>query len=199
MESGSGPSKDMSSKPKVILYDFDGMIVHGTRFSDRYAKEFNIPIETMTPFFTGPFEQCIVGKADLKEELSKWFESGNIVNQEVVATIDTLRKEGVICILTTNQDKYRIAWVRDGLGLRSTFDKIFTSGEVGYKKPDPKFFEAVMSYLHEGDPSIKPDDVLFWDDRPHYAEGGKEFGLQAEVFTDFEAYKKKLLELGYTL
>ena len=61
-------------KPKVIIYDNDGMILNGGRFSDQYAKEFGVDLATMTPFFDGPFKKCLVDKADLKEELAQVLE-----------------------------------------------------------------------------------------------------------------------------
>ncbi|KND50429.1 MAG: hypothetical protein AB202_02125 [Parcubacteria bacterium C7867-007] len=56
---------------KAVIFDSDGMLSHGPRFSDTYAREQNIPIEEMIPFFTGPFKDCLIGKADLKDELEK--------------------------------------------------------------------------------------------------------------------------------
>ena len=64
------------NKMKVVTFDLDGMILHGQRFSERYAAEFDINIEDMIPFFGEPFDKCITGQADLKEELIKggWLE-----------------------------------------------------------------------------------------------------------------------------
>lgn len=56
---------------KAVIFDSDGMLSHGPRFSEHYAREHGILIEEMTPFFTGPFKKCLVGQADLKEELAK--------------------------------------------------------------------------------------------------------------------------------
>ena len=64
----------------------DGMIVHGTRFSHRLAKKYNISTETTAPFFEGVFQDCVIGKADLKEEL-KGKLAGKISGTEVALSI----------------------------------------------------------------------------------------------------------------
>ena len=94
---------------KAVIFDSDGMLTHGPRFSDTYAKEHGISIEEMTPFFTGPFRECLVGKADVKEELKKgwlkrwqwkgtaddllgyWFSVGDTLDQEVFTMVGALR------------------------------------------------------------------------------------------------------------
>lgn len=31
-----------------------------------------------------------------------------------------------------------------GLGIRSHFERIYTSGKIGYEKPNPRFFEIIL-------------------------------------------------------
>ncbi len=62
---------------KAIIFDADGMIVHGDRFSGRLAGEFNIPLDTTKLFFKDAFPDCLIGKADLKEELEKYMKQWN--------------------------------------------------------------------------------------------------------------------------
>ena len=57
---------------KGILFDVDGVVVKSEMFSVQYQKKFEISNDEMLPFFTGIFQECIVGKADLKEALPEW-------------------------------------------------------------------------------------------------------------------------------
>lgn len=60
---------------KVIIFDADGVLIHGKRkFSITLAKKHRIPLEVTLPFFTGPFQKSLIGNADLKEIISPYLE-----------------------------------------------------------------------------------------------------------------------------
>ncbi len=154
---------------KAIIFDSDGMLTLDTRFSSVYANEYGISVDEMTPFFVGPFKDCLVGKADLKEELQKgwlakwgwdksadellkyWFSVGSAPDPAILATILELRDRGIICVLATNQEKYRTDHMLKEFGYAEVFDKVFSSAYVGHKKPSREFFDEVMSYLQSKD------------------------------------------------
>ena len=121
------------------------------------------------------FDRCIIGKADLREEigyfLKEWnlkdsvstflnraFEDGCNIDETVLATVQSLRSRGVKCGLVTNQDKHRMEFLDRELALRSHFDRVFVSHEIGFKKPDHAFYRAIAAQL----PRAR---LLFWDDR----------------------------------
>jgi|GEM_PF-221799 len=213
---GLGATLDGSNVPskKAVVFDSDGMLSHGLRFSDTYSSTFNVPLSAMTPFFEGPFKKCLVGAADLKEELDRgwlerwgwkgtvdellafWFLTGDTLDQEVFGTVIEIRKRGVIVILATNQEKYRTAYLSDKFGYEDVFDRVFSSAYVGHKKPTKEFFDEIMKYLNERDASITLGDVLFWDDDPENVAGAREYGFEAEVFADTQSYRAKMKKLG---
>lgn len=198
---------------KVVAFDVDGMLLTGQRFSDRYSAEFGIPVEEMAPFFEGPYQPCVIGKANLKTELQKgwlerwkwhgtvdellgyWFASGAERNEPVLATVESLRANGIICVITTNQEKFRADFLHR-LFTRDGFNAFFASADLGCKKPDTRFFQSMMKVLQKLNPSILPADVLFWDDRQSYADGAEKFGLQARLFTNTDSYLREMEKLG---
>ena len=53
---------------KAIIFDVDGVLVVNKQvFSEIYSEKHNIPTSAMSPFFTGPFKNCLTGKSDLKD------------------------------------------------------------------------------------------------------------------------------------
>ena len=54
---------------KVVIFDADGVLINQERFSDAFARDYNISDDKIMPFFTGPFQECMTGKADLKEAI----------------------------------------------------------------------------------------------------------------------------------
>ena len=142
---------------KLALFDIDGVLNNTERFSVRYTNKYNIPMETVLPFFTGVFQDCLVGKADLKEELAKvldkwgykgtveellrfWFEGEVNEDKKVREFIQKLKSEKLIIAASTNQEKYRTEYITKSLDLDTLFDHIYSSAYVGFKKPEREYF-----------------------------------------------------------
>lgn len=60
-------------KYKIFLFDADGVTLQGEGLFTDKAKEKGLisSTEKTAPFFKGVFQDCLVGKADLKKELAK--------------------------------------------------------------------------------------------------------------------------------
>ena len=50
------------------------------------------------------------------------------------------------------------------------------------------YFRHILNRL----PSIKPDEMLLWDDDMKNIEKAKEMGLHAEFYTSFEDFQMKM-------
>lgn len=194
---------------KAIIFDTDGTIIHREMyFSERFSKEFNVPLEKILPFFKNEFQLCLVGKADLKVELQKylplwgwtksvdellayWFTNESDVDKGLIESVKQLRTRGFKCYLDTNNDKYRTQYLLDNLGLKNLFDGIFSSAELGYLKPQNGFWAAIHDRL--GKPA-KPE-VLVWDDDEKNVESAKSFGFQSELYLGFDSYQSRMKSL----
>ena len=58
------------------------------------------------------------------------------------------------------------------------FEKIFTSHEIGARKPEPEAFQTVLDYL-----DIEPGKVAFFDDSPKNVQGANAVGINGFVTT----------------
>ncbi len=195
---------------KAILFDVDGMVIRSKKFSDQMRECYGVSWDTMKPFFNGPFQTCKTGHADLREELSKavqewnwhdsveslmkfWFEGGLEVNEQMTNLVSELRENGTRCYLSTNQEKYRLAFLRDEVGLGSLFDDIFSSCEIGYTKSDAAFFEHVYKTLHTQDPSLQRSEILFTDDHEENTAVAQQSGFQTHLYQDFETFERLVI------
>ncbi len=195
------------AKIKAIIFDADGMIFTGPLFSVRLAKEYNIDYKKVLPFFENEFKLCLVGKADLKEEIKKyfkpwnwrksvealldyWFTKNEEIDKRIIKTITVLRKKGLKYYLAMNQEKYRTAYLNDILNFKNIFDYIFSSCNIGFKKPESGFYQYISNYLKEN--KIKTNEVLYWDDREKNMVTAKKFGFQTELYRNFEDFKQKV-------
>jgi putative hydrolase of the HAD superfamily len=191
---------------KAVCFDGDGVMINKPkRFSDHLSEQHNVPMEKIIPFFEKEFPLVLIGKADLKQELSKyltqwnwtgsvddlvryWFESEHYVNTELVSSIGQLRDRGIVCALTSNQEKYRTEYLKQEMGFARVFDKIFVAAEVGYLKPQQEFWQAVLA----GIPGVAKQEVLVWDDEQKTIDEARKFGFNAEVYTDIVSYQTTL-------
>jgi putative hydrolase of the HAD superfamily len=189
---------------KVIIFDADGVLVHSERrFSKTLAEKHGISLETTLPFFAGPFQESLVGNADLKEIilpylekwgwdkgidvlLDYWFLLESKTDKKIIEYIQKLRQKGILCLLATNNEKYRFQYMMEKMGLANVFDKTYSSAHLGHKKPNQEFFAKI----HEKLKDIKKNEILFIDDSVENIEGAKEFGIHAELYTTFENFEK---------
>lgn len=185
---------------KYVLFDTDGVIVNSSEmFSKKLARENNIPDEDIFPFFKEIFiPKCMIGAADLKQEvvswlpkwkwkgtvdelLQYWFKSEHNINTKVTEYISSLREKGIKCYLATNQEKYRTQYLKKEMGFAELFDGVFSSAELGCKKPSLEFYSKVFDKLSQ-DTKVTKEEILYIDDEEPNIEAAKQFGFNVIHF-----------------
>ena len=125
---------------------------------------------------------------DLGDVLLKWNCRGTVqealraweqihVDDGMLNRIKALQASGLYCGLATNQQAYRARYMSETLGYREIFDREFYSCALGYVKPDPGYFQAILEEM-----GIPADDVLFIDDHEPNVRAARQVGLNASLF-----------------
>lgn len=191
----------------ALLLDADGVVIFPWRFARYLEEEHAITPAQTRDFFGGVFLECLVGRADLKEELppflaqwgwpdtldefiARWFSTEDAADPQMMSVIHRLRSQGIPCYLATNQERYRLAYMREQMGFQAHLDGIFASCEVGHMKHDKAYFAEVTRQL-----ALAPSTILFWDDSPGNIEMARAFGWQAEHFTTFAKFQEKMADI----
>lgn len=191
---------------QVLLLDADGVVVPPNRFALYRQRQLGISEEMAIKFFDGPFLACLVGKADLKQAiapflrrwkwrgsvdafLQRWFDEENAVDPRVMEEVGRVRRAGLRCGLATNQERYRLDYLRHAMGLEQAFDAVFGSAEIGALKDDLRFYERVTRQL-----DVPRQAVLFWDDSARNVQAARAFGWQAELYQGFEDFHSALAD-----
>jgi putative hydrolase of the HAD superfamily len=192
---------------KAILFDADGVVIFPWRFARLLEREWGITPQTTRPFFRGIFDDCLVGKADLKavlppyleqwgwpgtvDELVRiWLEVENAPDGRLIEAIQSLRKQGYLCGLATSQERNRAEYMKTSMRFSQVFDRLFFSCEIGAQKPDPAYYAAVTRAL-----GLPGEAILFWDDNRQNVEAARQSGWQAEVYSDYETFSVALSTL----
>jgi len=189
---------------KAIIFDADGMLVNGEKFSIALKRDYNVDPAQEKEFFNTVFQDCLVGKADLKEAvtpylkglgwpgtaeelLDYWFTTEHHLDEPLMECIRTLRQSGLKVVLATNQEKYRTQYMLEHMGFDTVFEKIYSSAHLGLKKPDVAFFDKIVA-----DMGFSKKEMLFWDDDQINIKGALKSGLHAELYTEYEAFLKTM-------
>jgi putative hydrolase of the HAD superfamily len=195
---------------KAVILDADGVVVFPWRFARYLEREHGITPEMTRPFFRDIFDDCLVGRADLRAVLppflcewgwpgsvdgfiSSWLKIEDAVDERVVQVVRALRRNGLTCCLATSQERRRAEYMKTAMAFTTIFDRLFFSCELGCQKPDPAYYELIERNL-----GLEGRQILFWDDSGANVASARKRGWNAEVYTEFEPFAKALGEyLGY--
>lgn len=196
---------------KAVIFDADGVVINSPDyFSVQYERDFGVSSGIIQPFFKGRFKECAIGKADLKEELrpllsdwkwkgtvdellTYWFRAEHYVDERIIHEIELLRQKGIRCYLGTMQEKYRMEYIRDVMGLGKVFDGIYNTSEIGYRKPDKEFFQYITDDLKKE--NISPEEIMFWDDKESNIIPARELGWQGYLYKNFDDFHKVISQI----
>ena len=178
------------------VFDVDGVLLKPWVWRDHLIMEYGLLPEQTLDFFNGPFQDCIVGKADLyqvpapflpawgisfsvKEFVDLWFETDSEVIESTFNFIDEISGTADSLSIATNQEAYRSRHLWEELGLKEFFQHAFVSSDMGVKKPLPAYFEKVQAAL-----DAAPGDIVFVDDAEMNVTAAAARGWRAVHYRD---------------
>ena len=184
---------------RTILFDMGNVLVHFShqRMCDQLAlvsgEESSVIRDRL--FETGLQAEFERGQIDESEychrllkatdqpvEINRLREAGSDIfspNKPMPGILDSLREQGLRLVLMSNTSVWHYNWVRESYNILDRFDEIVTSYGAGAIKPEPGIYEEAIKAI-----ACSPEECFYTDDIPEYVEIGRQFGFQAEVFTE---------------
>ena len=198
---------DAACDIRAVVFDIDGVLVE-VRFPTVLPKALNISSNDADDFFAGPFVNCLMGTAQLRDVLPPylakwgwkssfeqftdfWFEAESRVHTLTLALAERLRAKGLRCFLASTQEHLRAEYLERKLGVGERFEKAFFSCRLGIRKPDPKFFAAVTAEI-----GVRPNQILLLDDQTPNVEAAAAAGWRAALFCIGDSLDALLLDFG---
>lgn len=175
---------------KALIFDFAGVI--GSEGYSIWVKEKKAQgIESTGTYFhdiSNRLDRGDITREEFTQDLAKkvgtdsskiWGEMFKKIkiNDELLSYIERLKKNYKIGLLTN----YNHLWMNELFSiykLEKYFDSKVISSLHNVIKPEKEIYQISLDLL-----KIKPEEALFFDDRPRNIEGGKDVGIKSFLFT----------------
>lgn len=188
-----------------ILFDVDGVLVHGYHAKPAFSRHWDEQLETdfgisradfRDRFIRTVFEsEVLTGKLSLYEALEAvlptighegdpqklidyWMQRDSVTTPGLLPYVERLHAcPSVRLFIATNQESVRAGYLMDTMGFGRYFKDIFNSARLGILKPDPRFFVRIEELL-----DCRNDKPTFFDDRENVVEAARSAGWDAHQF-----------------
>lgn len=197
-----------NSHIKALLFDLGGVVLevdfeqvfkswaaHSTldevqikslfKMDERYQQHERGQIEASV-FFAHLRHRLKLNATD-HEMTAAW---NDIFGHEITTTlnaIDGIRNKIPTYGFSNTNRTHQIYWEHHYPRIKSTFEKLYVSSEIGLRKPDADAFEFILN-----DISVKPNELLFFDDSSENIAGAKRLGIQTVLVSDSDSVVKAL-------
>jgi putative hydrolase of the HAD superfamily len=182
-------------KTRAVLFDADGVI---QRTKPGWLDELGSlcgKSDEVDDFIADVFaaeQPCLVGERDFVELLAsvleKWRSPSTVQDalsvwtlidpdRDVLALIRSIRANGTIVALATNQQEHRANYMLNNLGYSAEFDHILCSCYLKLAKPADDYFQKSLEKV-----GFLAEEVLFIDDHQSNIDSAKRAGMQAQRF-----------------
>ncbi|WP_068256443.1 HAD family hydrolase [Janibacter corallicola] len=182
----------MPGPVRVLLWDCDGVLQHG-RFDWRRRLDARVRPGFARRVFEAELP-ALRGERSLRDVLSQLLEEERRehgdpgvtledlldlweqfdVDPEAVDLLREVRAGGIRCLFATNQQDYRVEFMRRVGTYLDLVDGAYWSSRMGAMKPDRAFFEHIVADL-----GLPAHEIGFVDDVPANVEAARAVGIRA--------------------
>ena len=190
---------------KAVIFDLGGVLISdpAPRMVEYYVKYFGVNLSDFHKAFVpfgmdwqeGKITEHMLWKNmmtafGVKRKLprSLWldgFLSAYKENEEMWNVIADLNKRSCKVGLLSNTEPPVMDFVKNIS--KYTFDVNIYSCEVGCSKPGKEIYQLAIKKL-----KVKPEEIIFIDDKPENVEGAKKVGIKGILYSTLENLKNEL-------
>lgn len=159
--------------------------------TETYARYETGGIETDSEFYETVGQQLGIQPATVRS-LFEAARSSLSVNDDLINFVETLKQEmGIAIYVMSNISQKEIAYLYSKHpNTMAVFDKVFTSGHAGVRKPGQQFFQTVIA-----ESRLAPQRAIFVDDKMKNVEAARQAGFHALQFSETQKFICDLRDL----
>lgn len=196
---------------KAIIFDLGGVVlIHTSEVTtDTLAEVFDVNKKDLKIVFKKYENDWVTGKITatfLANQLKLMFRSKKSMhkilkywkeiyqintspNKELIKIIDVLKTRYKIFLLTNTTDIHHN--LNANRRIFNHFDEIFTSFEIGKRKPDLDFYEHALKEVN-----LKATECIFTDDLKENIDAAIKLGFKAVLFQNNKTFIRELNKIG---
>lgn len=187
---------------RALVFDYFGVICteqyeawlasikhHKTGQYQKLSQRTDIGELSKSGFFTGLAALSGVSAAQIEAD----FHHNTDIDHRLISAILQLKKKYKIGLLSNSSLDW-ISVALDQFHLRSIFDVLVVSGEVGFIKPQPEIYQITLDRL-----GLAPNQIVFVDDASSNVLAAQKLGMNGVLYNGFENCQKNLAKLGVSL
>jgi 2-haloacid dehalogenase len=129
--------------------------------------------------------------AEIRMWYDRWIELASPRIEGSIRLQRALRAKGVPVFALTNFGRYSFEEALPQMDFLADFDRLYVSGRMGVIKPDPRIYDMV-----EQDCGIRPDRLLFTDDRADNITAAARRGWRTHQFESWQGWAGRLVAEG---
>lgn len=194
----------------TLFLDIGGVLLtngwdHAMR--ERAAHQFSLDLIEMNKRHALTFDTYEIGKITLdiyldrvvfyrprnfsREEFKEFMFSQSQAYPDMIGLISDLKTNYSLRTIAVNNEGKELMHHRiNEFKLTEFIDFFVSSGFVGMRKPDNEIYRMALEMSH-----VKPQEVIYIDDRPLLTEIGKQLGMQVIQHKNFQETQNLLKEL----
>lgn len=184
---------------KAVIFDLNGVFIHSPKLSDRFEKDFRVPIADFLPKLSEIMAKVRTPNAgsaysywkpvlaqwgitmDETEFWDYWFKA-ETPSQEMIALAQELKAKGVKVITLSNNFKERSEFYGHYPWMHEAVDRAYFSWQTGLVKPDTKAWKLVLA-----DFNLAPAEAIYFDDQEKNLAAAESLGIKAFMYASPEA------------
>lgn len=187
---------------KTILLDYAGVLTpskDNTLFSQKYSLYYGLSAKQLMDIFYENWAKTATGKIKAKifwEKIAqKLAVDANLLKKQVLSTypldqqlITFLEKKTARfnLVMASNQiEDWIDAVLNQEEKLKNLFQQTANSYQLGFRKPDSRFFEGALKLT-----GSKREETLFIDDNLQNVEAASQLGIKSIKYDNFASFKK---------
>ncbi len=158
---------------KAAIFDLNGIFLQSPKLSDRFEKDFGVPIASFLPKLSEIMDKVRQPNAGLawrywepvlkewninlseKEFWDYWFKV-EVQSDAMIRFAKELRAKGIKVFILSNNFKERAEYYGHYPWMHDAVDKVYFSWQTGFVKPDPRAWEFVLQ-----ENGLKPEDCIY--------------------------------------
>lgn len=192
---------------KAAIFDLNGIFLQSPKLSDRFEKDFGIPVSVFIPKLSSIMDAARKPNAGnsfrywetaLKEwgiKLTEqefwnyWFKAEK-VSDKMVSFAKELRSKGLKVFILSNNFKERAQYYGQYPWVHEAVDKIYFSWQTGFVKPDTTAWTLILQ-----EHNLKSEECVYFDDQDKNLKAAESVGIKSFLFKDENELEKQVREL----